>query len=153
VARIPELSLVLVGRPSDGAAELAAAVERSGLGRRYTRLQGVAHDELVTLLSAARVYAVPSLYEGFGLTVLEAFACGAPVVCSRAASLPEVAGDAALAVDATSSEALEDAIRRVAGDAALAAELSERGRKRAAELSWDAAAARLRALYRNVAGV
>jgi glycosyltransferase involved in cell wall biosynthesis len=153
VARIPELSLVLVGRPSDGAAELAAAIERSGLRPRYTQLQGVAHEELVALLSAARVYAVPSLYEGFGLTVLEAFACGAPVVCSRAASLPEVAGEAALSVDATSTDALEAAIRRVAGDAGLAGELAERGRKRAAELSWDAAATRLRALYREVGGV
>ncbi len=153
VARVAGLRLVLVGRPSDGAAEVAQAVERSGLRERYTHLSGVAHEELVALLSAARVYAVPSLYEGFGLTVLEAFACGAPVVCSRAASLPEVAGDAALAVDANSVDALEDAIRRVASDAALAARLAARGRERAAELTWDASAARLRALYRAVGGV
>ena len=67
----------------------------------------------MALIGAARVCAVPSLYEGFGLTVLEAMACGTPVVCSNAASLPEAAGDAALLVDARASEALEDALRRV----------------------------------------
>jgi glycosyltransferase involved in cell wall biosynthesis len=99
------------------------------------------------------VFAVPSLYEGFGLTVLEAMACGAPVVCSRAASLPEVAGDAALMVDATDVEALAGALARVVENGALAADLRERGARRVAELSWAAAARRMRALYRAVAGV
>ncbi len=153
VARAPGLRLVLVGRPSDGAAALREAVTRLGMAERFTHLEGVPHAELVALLSASRVYAVPSLYEGFGLTVLEAFACGAPVVCSRAASLPEVAGDAAVAVDASDVEALADAIGRVASDADLRAGLRARGAKRVAELSWNAAARRLRALYRRVAGV
>lgn len=153
VAPLRELRLVLVGRPSDGASEVRDAVTRFGMQERVTHLEGVPQRELVALLSAARVYAVPSLYEGFGLTVLEAFACGAPVVCSRAASLPEVALDAAVSVDATDVEALGDAIRRVASDEALRAELRARGAKRVAELTWDAAALRMRALYRRVAGV
>jgi glycosyltransferase involved in cell wall biosynthesis len=85
--------------------------------------------------------------------VLEAMACGAPTVCSHAASLPEVAGDAARLVDATSTEALCDAIRRVAEDGALAEQLRERGFARTAKLSWEASARRLRTLYHVVAGV
>ncbi len=153
VARVPKLRLLLVGRPSDGQGEVRAAVERHGMRERFEHLRDVAHGDLTALLGAARVYVVPSLYEGFGLTVLEAMACGAPVVCSRAASLPEVAADAALAVDATDVEALAAAIARVASDKALARDLCERGAKRVAELTWDAAARRLRALYRDVAGV
>jgi len=153
VARVPKLRLVLVGRPSDGESEVRAAVVRHGLRERFEHLRDVAHEDLTALLGAARVYVVPSLYEGFGLTVLEAMACGAPVVCSTAASLPEVAGDAALAVDATNVDALAAAIARVLEDPALARDLRERGAKRVSELSWDAAARRMRALYRDVAGV
>jgi alpha-1,3-rhamnosyl/mannosyltransferase len=153
VARVPKLRLVLVGRPSDGAAQVTDAIERHGMRDRCEHLRDVAHADLVALLGAARVFAVPSLYEGFGLTVLEAMACGAPVVCSRAASLPEVAGDAALMVDASDVEALAAALARVAENGALAADLRERGARRVAKLSWAAAARRMRALYRAVAGV
>jgi glycosyltransferase involved in cell wall biosynthesis len=118
---------------------------------RVIRIPVASHEELVDLLGAARLCAVPSLYEGFGLTVLEAMACGTPVVCSRAASLPEVTGDAALMVDATSEEELRDGIRRVLQDGALARELRARGSVRARELGWDRAARELRALYDRVA--
>src|SRR5262249_61802251 len=128
------------------------ALDATGLRGRRVRLAGIPEQELVALIGAARVCSVPSLYEGFGLTVLEAMACGTPVVCSNAASLPEAAGDAALLVDARSSEALADALRRVCSDAGLAAELRARGLARAREMSWTAAARRLRSVYRAVAG-
>jgi glycosyltransferase involved in cell wall biosynthesis len=153
MARLPELRLVLVGRDSDGAAEVEAALDRTGMRARTLRMTGVPESELVALIGAARACAVPSLYEGFGLTTLEAMACGTPVVCSNAASLPEAVGDAALLVDARSSEALEGALRRVAFDSALAADLRARGLAHARAMSWSASARRLRAVYRAIANV
>jgi len=153
LARVPELRLLLVGRGSDGENEIEAALDRTGMRARTVRMTGLPEAELVALIGAARVCAVPSLYEGFGLTALEAMACGTPVVCSNAASLPEAAGDAALLVDARSSEALEDALRRVVSDGALAADLRARGLARAGSMSWQASARRLRALYREIAGI
>lgn len=150
--RVPELRLVLVGRGSDGEAEVEAALDRTGMRARTVRMTGVPEAELSALIGAARVCAVPSLYEGFGLTPLEAMACGTPVVCSNAASLPEAAGDAALFVDARSSEALEDGLRRVVFDSALAADLRARGLARAREMTWEASARRLHALHRQLAG-
>jgi glycosyltransferase involved in cell wall biosynthesis len=153
MARLPELRLVLVGRGSDGEAEVEAALDRTGMRARTLRMTGIPERELVALIGAARVCAVPSLYEGFGLTTLEAMACGTPVVCSSAASLPEAAGDAALLVDARSSEALEAALRRVVSDSALAADLRVRGLAHARAMSWSASARRLRAVYRAIADV
>ncbi|HXX47987.1 MAG TPA: glycosyltransferase family 1 protein [Myxococcota bacterium] len=152
VGALPELGLVLVGRGTDGEREVEEALDRHGVRGRTTRLSGIPEEELVALIGAARACAVPSLYEGFGLTVLEAMACGTPVVCSNAASLPEAAGDAALLVDARSPEALAGALRRVCSDAGLAAELSARGLARARAMSWTASARSLRAVYRGVAG-
>ncbi len=153
VARLPELQLLLVGRGSDGEVEVEAALDRTGMRARTKRLTGIPEAELVNLIGAARVCAVPSLYEGFGLTALEAMACGTPVVCSDAASLPEAVADAALLVDARSSEALEAALRRVVADSTLAADLRARGLERARAMSWQASALRLRAVYREIAGV
>ncbi|MFQ5515018.1 MAG: glycosyltransferase family 4 protein [Myxococcota bacterium] len=151
MAPLKDLRLVLVGHgSSDGRQEVEQAIERCGLGDRVTRLEGISDREIVELMGASRVYAVPSLYEGFGLTVLEAMACGAPVVCSRAASLPEVAGDAAWSVDATSVEELSDAFRRVSEDTALAEQLRARGLERARRFSWESAARTLRTLYRTL---
>jgi glycosyltransferase involved in cell wall biosynthesis len=129
LARLPELRLVLVGRGSDGEAEVEAALDRNGMRARTLRMTGVPEAELVALIGAARACAVPSLYEGFGLTALEAMACGTPLVCSNAASLPEAAGSAALLVDARSSEALEDALRR-AYDTSLATTRAHAARAR-----------------------
>jgi alpha-1,3-rhamnosyl/mannosyltransferase len=151
VARIQKLKLMLVGRDADGAEQVRAAIDACGMRERIIRLPEVSRDDLVALLGAARVCAVPSLYEGFGLTVLEAMACGTPVVCSRAASLPEVAADAALLVDAASEDELGDGIRRVLDDSALADELRSRGAARAGQMTWERAAREMRALYQRVA--
>jgi alpha-1,3-rhamnosyl/mannosyltransferase len=95
-------------------------------------------DQLVALYRAATIVAVPSLYEGFGLPVLEALACGAPVLASRAASLPEVGGDAVRYVDEPESvHAWRSALAALVGDDAARAELARRGPVRAAGFSWD----------------
>jgi alpha-1,3-rhamnosyl/mannosyltransferase len=154
VARLPRsVRLVLVGRPSDGAEAVRKAVERHGMEERFDHLERVSADELVALLGACRVYTVPSLYEGFGLTVLEGMGCGAPVVCSNSASLPEAAGDAALLVDASDGEGLTEALRRVLEDTAFANDLRARGLERAHTWTWERSARRLRRLYHDVSGV
>jgi glycosyltransferase involved in cell wall biosynthesis len=100
----------------------------------------VSDDDLRALFSGAEAFVFPSLYEGFGLPVLEAMACGAPVICSRAGSLPEVAGDAALLVDPLNSDAIADGLQKVLANRDLRADLRERGLARAAQFSWDATA-------------
>jgi glycosyltransferase involved in cell wall biosynthesis len=102
--------------------------------------------------SAASVFVYPSLYEGFGLPVLEAMACGTPVITSDTSSLPEVAGDAALTVDPTDVDAISTSLRRLLNDGALRDDLRRRGVQRARAFSWRRTAERTANLYRRVAG-
>ena len=94
----------------------------------------------------------PSLYEGFGLPVLEAMGCGCPVICSNASSLPEVAGDAAVLFDPRDGGRLALELSRVLASPALRDELSARGVARAREFSWDRTAVETVAVYRRLAG-
>ena len=105
--------------------------------------------DLVRLYQQARVLVMPSLYEGFGLPVIEAMACGTPVVCSRIGALEEVAGDAALFVDPESVPDMAGAIGRVLTEPALASDLSARGLRRAAGFTWETTARRTLELYRE----
>lgn len=114
---------------------------------------GVVSDErLIELYQHATVLVFPSRYEGFGLPVLEAMACGCPVICSNASSLPEVAGDAAILLDPGDVEGFAKAIARVLEDAGLRRDLRERGLARAATFSWDRTARETIAVYEKVAG-
>ena len=97
----------------------------------------VPEGDLPALLSGARLFVFPSLYEGFGMPVLEAMACGTPVVCSNTSSLPEVVGDAALLVDPLDVGELAAALARVLDDAELRTELIQRGFEQAKGLSWE----------------
>ena len=102
---------------------------------------------LVTLIRGARAVLFPSLYEGFGLPVLEAMVLGTPVVTSRESSIPEVAGDAALLVDPYSTDEIAAAIRTIVDDADLRAELARRGLVQAKKFSVDRYRERVGALY------
>lgn len=110
---------------------------------------GFAADaDLPALYSGAVITALPSLYEGFGIPVLESFACGTPVVTSNLSSLPEVAGDAALLIDPRDTDAIADALHRLLTDTAQRDICIQRGIDRAATFTWDAAAERLLSIYR-----
>ena len=116
---------------------LMAHARRLGYGDEL-RLPGyLADDELPALLGAARVFAFPSLYEGFGLPPLEAMACGTPVVASRGGALEDVVGDAVLRVADGDEDAFAAALLRVLGDEALRSELRERGLRQAAGFTWE----------------
>lgn len=107
--------------------------------------------QLVRVYQRARVLAMPSLYEGFGLPVLEAMACGTPVVCSAIGALEELAGDAALLTAPGRSDALADALLRVLADPGLAADLRRKGLDRAARFTWQRTAERTLAVYEAAA--
>jgi glycosyltransferase involved in cell wall biosynthesis len=148
---LPDLKLVLAGGRGwlvDGILEHQAASKV----RDDILFPGFIADELLpAVYSAAQVLAFPSLYEGFGLPVLEAMACGTPVVSSNASCLPEVAAGAAIMVEPTDTEALTDALERVLDDDVLRADLSRKGIERARRYSWKAAAERLLRVYMRVA--
>jgi len=110
----------------------------------------VPDDDLPAVYAGAQALAFPSEFEGFGLPVLEAMACGTPVICSSTSSLPEVAGDAALLIDPLDVDALTDTLRRVLNDPALAADLRGRGLTQADRFSWTRAAEETLAVYRKV---
>ncbi len=125
-------------------------VDELGLGDRVRFTGYVTDEELPALYTGADCLVMPSLYEGFGFPVLEAMACGTPVVCSNVSSLPEVAGSAALLVDPRDEEALLAGVRRVLTEPTLARELSQRGRRQAARFSWSRCAEETVAVYQAV---
>ena len=118
----------------------------------FVNWTGYLSDEMLTLAyQQSDVLVHPSLYEGFGLQVVEAMACGLPVVCSRAGSLPEVAGDAAILVDPSDSKMLARRIADVLTDGALARQLSKKGIRQAARFTWVRTAAETLAIYEELA--
>jgi glycosyltransferase involved in cell wall biosynthesis len=127
--------------------ETFRTVERLGLEGQVAFLGHVPEEDLPALYTAADLFVLPSLYEGFGLPVLEAMACGTPVVCSHAASLQEVAGDAARYMDPRDPEAMAEVLREAWEDPDLRAALRARGLARAASFSWRRTAEETLALY------
>jgi glycosyltransferase involved in cell wall biosynthesis len=142
-------NLALAGAKGWRSREFQDAVEQANLGDRLRLLGFVDERDLPALYSAADLFAFPSLYEGFGLPVLEAMACGAPVVTSDVSSLPEVAGDAALLVDPANETALGEAIVRGLTDERERTRLSAAGKLRAAAFTWQATARATAAAYRD----
>jgi len=151
----PQLRLIIAGtvggfRVGDDAVYVALA--RSPARDRIRATGWVDDDQLLALYQGARLLAIPSLYEGYGLPVVEAMACGVPVVTSDRASLPEAAGGAAVLVDPADTDGFADAIARVDGDEALRADLVSRGLRRVRELTWEESARRHVEVYREAAG-
>jgi len=137
------LQLVIAGGRGWMYDEVYHAVEQLNLRERVLFPNFVADDDLPALYAGATLFVYPSLYEGFGLPIAEAMACGAPVVSSNASSLPEVAGDAALYFDPRDVDAMANAMHRALSDAALRDELRARGLAQARKFSWEKAAREL----------
>jgi glycosyltransferase involved in cell wall biosynthesis len=131
---------------------ILAAIERSPRRDQILRLDYVDADVLDGLYRGADLLAYPSLYEGFGLPILEAMARGCPVVTGNGSSLPEVGGDAAVYVDPRSVDELAAAMERLLGDAALREQLVTAGRARAAAFTWRRTADGTAAVYRRLIG-
>lgn len=148
-ARDPAPLLVIAG--GRGADLPVAQARAAPLGERVRWPGYLPRADLLALIAAASVVALPSLDEGFGMPVLEGFAAGVPVLASTAGALPETAGDAALLVDPADAAAIAAGLERLLRDHALRAALVARGRARAAEFTWSRAAARVLDLYRQVA--
>jgi glycosyltransferase involved in cell wall biosynthesis len=144
-----DVRLVLVGATGWKADPIFAYLdEHSDLRERVVLAGYVPDADLAALYSRARAFAYPSLYEGFGLPVLEAMQCGTPVITSTESSLPEVVGDAGLLVSPTDPEALTAALLRILTDDDLVTDLSRRGLQRASLFSWDRTAKDTIAAYR-----
>jgi glycosyltransferase involved in cell wall biosynthesis len=152
VARGLPQSLVLIGDDGWGADALRTELEKAGSGR-VIRAGGFSAETLAIAYADADVVAYVSLYEGFGLPVLEAMSAGAPVVTSNTSSLPEVAGGAAILVDPEDIDEIADALARVLTDPVLADDLRRRGLQRAAGFTWAATARATLDVYRQLTGV
>jgi glycosyltransferase involved in cell wall biosynthesis len=132
------LRLVLVGPTGWKTDPVFALLQEHPDLRARVVLAGYVPDaDLAALYSGARGFVYPSLYEGFGLPVLEAMQCGTPVITSDSSSLPEVVGDTSLLVPPTDADALSDALLRLVTDDGLVADLGRRGLERSALFSWD----------------
>jgi glycosyltransferase involved in cell wall biosynthesis len=129
--------------------QVSKEVGAAGLDKRVRFLEHVCDDDLVLLYNAASLFVVPSLYEGFGLPLLEAMACGTPVVAANNSSIPEIAGDAALLVSAENESSIAGAIAEVLSDTTLQMKLIERGFGRASHFSWTKCACQTLDVYRQ----
>src|SRR5436309_3281673 len=146
-----KLNLVVVGGMERDAEAILKAVRRARLDEAIIFPGHVPLEDLRALYSACSLFVFPSLYEGFGMPVLEAMACGAPVVSSNASSLPEVVGDAALLVDPRDPEAWAQAMTRVFEDAHLHDDLRRRGALRIKAFSWEQSAREQLRVYQELA--
>ena len=142
--------LVLAGQKGWLYEEIFAQVRRLGLENRVMFTGYVPDADLPGLLSGALAFVFPSLYEGFGLPVLEAMACGTPVICSNVSSLPEVGGDAALQIDPLDTEALAEAMHQVLTDEGLRTMLVERGHEQVQRFSWQRCASQVLQVLEDV---
>jgi glycosyltransferase involved in cell wall biosynthesis len=142
--------LLILGDDRKWKAGLVNECEKLGIGDRVLFAPRVPYEDLPWVYAAAEILVMPSLIEGFGLPVLEAMACGTPVVCSRAASLPEVAGDAAEYFETTSAGDLAAAMERVLGSPERQAELRRGGLERVKRFSWGECARLTLEVYRKV---
>ncbi len=154
-ARTDELKhtvLVLAGTDRGSSAAITARAAALGISAALRFVNHSTDDQVVDLMRRASAFVYPSLYEGFGLPALEAMACGAPVIASSAASIPEVVGDAGLLVDPHDVRAWYEALAAILGFPARAAQLRAAGIARAAGFTWRNTALQTCDAYRIVSG-
>ena len=144
-------ALVLAGAPGWRSEELDAELARNGPGT-VVRTGSLSGEDLDVLYRGADAFAYPSLYEGFGLPVVEAMARGVPTLASNASSIPQVAGDAALLVDPTDVSEIAEGLARLLTEPAFAEDLRQRGLQRAATFTWAATARATLDVYRHLTG-
>lgn len=144
-----DFKLVVAGAKGWKCDDFFDAVKRAKCGRiKYVNY--VTHEEKIALMSAATAFAFPSLWEGFGLPVLEAMSLGTPVLTSRVSSLPEVAGEAALLVDPKSVKSIERGLDRLLGSPVRQKDLARKGRQQARKFSWQRAARQTLRTYKKI---
>jgi alpha-1,3-rhamnosyl/mannosyltransferase len=142
--------LVIAGHLDPRYPEVRHMVETRGLRNTVRFVHNVAEDDIPGLYSGADIFVFPSYYEGFGLPPLEAMACGVPVLCAYASSLPEVVGDAALTFDPYNPLELTAELRRLLETPALREHLRVRGTQRARAFSWEQTARATLAVYTDL---
>lgn len=145
--------LVIAGASGWKNDDVFMQIERANLklGKGTVQYLGyVSEEEKIALLKNATAFIWPSLYEGFGLPVLEAMAAGAPVITSKVSSIPEITGDAALLVDPENMDAITEAMRKIVSDDVFRDQLKTRGVNRAKEFTWEKAAKETLAVYQGL---
>lgn len=146
-----ETTLVIIGKPGWLYEPILAAPKKFGIEERVKFLSFVSDGELASFYSHAKCYVLPSLYEGFGLPVLEAMSYDCPVITSNVSSLPEAGGDAALYVDPNSSEDIAKKITMVLDNEKLRLDMIEKGKKQVKRFSWEKTAKETLAVLEQVA--
>lgn len=153
VANLPKMKkfeLILAGAPGWKYGDVLRAIAQAKLGGRVRYLGYVPHHDKLQLIEHAAAFVFPSLYEGFGLPVLEAMSLGAPVITSRVSSLPEIAGTAAIFVNPTKFKEIGQTIAKVVSNPGLRKRLVAEGQRRAAMFTWEATARETLQVYREV---
>jgi glycosyltransferase involved in cell wall biosynthesis len=149
----PQLThhLILAGKDTWFSPKVREAARQSGVADRIQFAGYVSDEDLLQLYNACELFVFPSFYEGFGLPVLEAMACGRAVACSSTTSIPEVADSAAIMFDPYSSREMVSAMADLLRDAELRARMERLGLQRAARFSWRTAAQQTLEVYHEVA--
>lgn len=132
-----EVKLVLAGGRGWQSERLSALIEKTGLAQDVLMVGYVSNDELPLWYNTSEVFVYPSVYEGFGMPVLEAMACGRPTIVSDSSSLPEVVGSSGILVPPADTAAWSDALSTLLANPTLRADLSDRGQERARQFTWE----------------
>lgn len=151
VARIEGLKLMIIGKTGWEYEEILAAPKRLGIEDRVEFKGYLPTEKIVRLLNGALAFVLPSLYEGFGITVAEAMATGVPVIVSNVSSLPEVVGNAGLLVDPYSVDQIEQAIRTLVSDKKLREKYVKLGLTQSQKFSWDKMAKQILKVFEKIA--
>lgn len=145
-----EFSLVVAGAKGWKNSDIYSTVKKIGVEDKVRFAGYIDKDDISAVYSMATVFVYPSLYEGFGLPILEAMACGTPVITSNTSSMPEVAGTAAEFITPTDTEEITEALRRVLEDETLMLDMRRRGLERSSKFTWERCARETLEVYKKV---